>query len=300
MSTSAAVDLSIIIVNWNVCDFLDRCLDSIAENVTGISYETIVVDNASRDGSVSMVRDKHPGVRLIANTENAGFCRANNQGIEIARGRYVVLLNPDTEVYAGSMETLVEFLEAHNNVGIAGPMLLAPEGITAPNGTRFTTLLRELLGTTGLIGFFKDYHHRSAYGRDDFSASMQVDVVCGACLMTRRDVIDQIGGLDERIFMFYDEPDFCRRAKQAGWSTWYVAEAKVFHHWMQSVKQDNLNATRRYFRAQYFYFRKHHGLIPALTIRAVSSVALLFRSARIMQYRLRCRIAGALRREPVA
>ncbi len=286
----ACVDLSVIIVNWNVRDFLDRCLASLRQHVRDLTFEVIVVDNASKDDSVQMVRSKYPEVLLIANEANNGFCRGNNQGLEVARGEFVVLLNPDTEVYPGAMETLVAFLRDHPDVGVVGPMLLSPEGLHMPNGTRFPTLRRELMGVFGLHRFNQRAYDLEGYGREDFSQIAEVDVVCGACLMTRQSIVRQIGGLDEQLFMYFEEVDFCRRVKAAGWKVFYVPEARVYHHWMQSVKQDNIAATRRLFRSQFLYFRKHHGLAAAWLLRVLSSVTVATRTGRIVAVRVRDRI----------
>ena len=286
----ACVDLSVIIVNWNVRDFLDRCLASLRQHVRDLTFEVIVVDNASKDDSVQMVRSKYPEVLLIANEANNGFCRGNNQGLEVARGEFVVLLNPDTEVYPGAMETLVAFLRDHSDVGVVGPMLLSPEGLHMPNGTRFPTLRRELMGVLGLHRFNQRAYDLEGYGREDFSQIAEVDVVCGACLMTRQSIVRQIGGLDEQLFMYFEEVDFCRRVKAAGWKVFYVPEARVYHHWMQSVKQDNIAATRRLFRSQFLYFRKHHGLAAAWLLRVLSSVTVATRTGRIVAVRVRDRI----------
>lgn len=291
------MDLSIIIVSWNVCGHLEKCIESIYANVRGLSFEVIVVDNASRDDSVAMVESRFPEVKLIKNERNAGFCRGNNQGLEVYQGEFAVLLNPDTEVYDGAMDSMVAFLREHPDVGAVGPMLLSPEGLSMPNGTKFPTLRRELLGVTGLHEFRKAEYQLEGYGRDDFSKLAEVDVVCGACLLTRRALIDQIGGLDEALFMYFEEVDFCLRARKAGWRVFYVPEARVYHHWMQSVKQDYIGATRRLFRSQYLYFRKHHGLGPALLLRILSAWTVAFRSARIQGVRIRDRL---LRKAPAA
>src|SRR5262249_43426039 len=128
----------------NVRGHLERCLESIYSNVRDLSYEVIVVDNASRDDTVSMVESRFPHVRLIENDYNAGFCRGNNQGLEVYQGDFVVLLNPDTEVYPGAMEAMVKFLRDNPEAGVVGPMLLCPDGLSMPNGTKFPTLRREL------------------------------------------------------------------------------------------------------------------------------------------------------------
>jgi hypothetical protein len=286
------MDLSIIIVNWNVRDFLKQCLDSIYRNVTGLSFEVILVDNASSDSSVEMVRERFPHVRIIANTKNAGFCRGNNQGIAASKGEYLVLLNPDTEVEEGALQTLINFAQEHPDVGIVGPMLLYPGGVLMPNGTLFPTLRLALLGATGLIYVRCLSSDLECYGREDFAGVAEVDVVSGACMLVRRRIFEQIGGLDEQLFMFYEEPDFCLRARKAGWHVFYVPQARVFHHWDgvgQSVKQDQIAAIRRQLRSEYLYFRKHHGLSVAVLLRAVGVWALATRTVLIVIRRARNR-----------
>ncbi len=293
------MDLSIIIVNWNVKDLLGRCLESIYNNVRDLEFEVIVVDNDSRDGSAELVKSAFPRVRLIANQDNAGFCRGNNQGIAIATGRYIVLLNPDTEVYEGSMETLARHLDEHSDVGAVGPMLMVQDGKQGRNGTRFTSPQFEISSLMGLYKRNPQKYDYEAYGRDDFTKQAEVDVICGACLMTRCEIVDKIGGLDESFFMYYEEVDFCRRVKKAGWRVFYVPEARVYHHWMQSAKQDSIAANRRLFRSQYLYFRKHYGLLPALAVGLFGYSTVIFRTARILAVRARDRILKTANRRAV-
>lgn len=282
------MDLSIIIVNWNVRDLLEQCLRSIEQNVTGLETEVIVVDNASHDDSVAMVRERFPKIKLIANADNAGFCRGNNQGIAVSAGDFVCLLNPDTEVYEGAMERLVGFLREHPDAGIVGPDLLSPPGTPARiNGTRFPAFWREFLACVGIYWPNRQVAEQRSYGRSDFDVTAEVDVVCGACLLARRTVIDQIGGLDEDLFMFFDEPDYCLRAHRAGWRTFYVPEAKILHVWMGSVVQDPKRSARRLYRARFVYFRKHYGLIAATVLRTVNLIADLWCGVRVRIYRVR-------------
>lgn len=286
------MDLSIVIVNWNVRDLLERCLASLRENVRDLTFEVVVVDNASRDGSVEMVRERFPEVRVIANADNAGFCRGNNQGIEVTTGDYVCLLNPDTEVHPGAMERLVRYLHDHPDAGLVGPMLLTPAGDPTPTGSRFPTFRRELMLSIGWHLPSRQAFDRETHGREDFTVEAEVDVVCGACLMTRRRVLEQIGGLDESLFMFFDEVDFSLRAHRAGWRAAYVPDARVLHVWMGSVKQARRASVRRLYRARYVFFRKHHGLPAASALWAASHAAEATRDARGFAVRVRNRLLG--------
>ncbi len=284
------LDLSIIIVNWNVSDYLDRCLRSIEENVRGVTYEVIVVDNASDDGSVAMVSEKHTDVAVIANRSNAGFCRGNNQGLEASQGENFILLNPDTEVRSGAMEAMVKFLREHPGVGVVGPKILSPDDLYMPNGSMFPSVWRELYRSFGFHHLIKQRYERDEFGRDDLDVEAEVDVVCGACLMGRRKVFEKIGGLDEKLFMYFDETDFCRRVKEAGWKVWYVPEARIFHHWMKSVRRDYIAAARRMSRSRYLYFKKHHGILAAMVLRLLNQPVVEFQCARIKAVQLRDRV----------
>ncbi len=294
------MDLSIIIVSWNTEEYLRACLESVYRNAGDLELEVIVVDNASRDGTVDMVRGGFPHVRLIANADNAGFCKANNQGIEIAHGDLLLLLNPDTEVKPCALRALVDFLRTHPEAGVAGPMLLNTDGSIMPNGHTFPTVRRELMGITGLSQRRKAAYEADMYGREDFSVGTEVDVVCGAALLTRREVVERIGGLDEDLFMFYDEVDFCRRVRSAGWRVFYVPESRITHHWMQSVKQDVIRSMRRLFHAQYVYFSKHHGFIPALFLRTMSAMAIAYRASRIRGGAIKGRLLSGLKGQRTA
>ena len=206
------VDLTVVVVSWNVITLLRDCLRSVASDLGCLSSETIVVDNASADDSAAMVRAEFPEVTLIVNTDNFGFARANNQAIRASSGRYVVLLNSDTIVPPGALETLVAFLDAHPEAGVVGPRLLRPDGTAQPYAFGGDPTLGYLLrrGINRLI-FQRPLHDWTT------DTVQQVDWVSGACLMVRREAIDRAGLLDESIFMYFEDNDWCLRIRQAGW-----------------------------------------------------------------------------------
>jgi len=281
-------DLSIVIVNWNVRDFLQRCLLSIypASNHASVaqsrpplmspdidssfSIETIVVDNASTDDSVKMVRHAFPQVILIANAENRGFTGGNNQGIAASRGRYVLLLNPDTEVLDDALMRMVAYMEAHPDVGALGPMLLNPDGSVQSSRRRFPSLVTAFVESTTLQSWFP--HHRllcDYYVLDKSDdAITEVDWVDGACLLARRETLDQVGLLDEGYFMYSEELDWCRRVKTAGWQVVYYPAAQVMHHRGQSSEQVKAFQIIRFNRSKIRYFRQYHGALAAALLRA--------------------------------
>ncbi|HEV2472097.1 MAG TPA: glycosyltransferase family 2 protein, partial [Chthonomonadales bacterium] len=251
------MDLSVVIVSYNTRELLRSCLLSLPGACDGLKYEAWVVDNASSDGSAGMVEAEFPKVRLIANSANVGFTRANNQALGQSEGRHVVILNPDTEPRPGALKLLVDYLDSHPEVGAVGPKLLNTDGSLQHNGRRFPTPWREFLGHTNLRRLSRERYDRELeYGRDDFDQEWETDEVSGACLMVRRAVMDQVGPLDEDFFMFYEETEWCWRIKRAGWRVRYVPQAQVVHHWMAAVRQQSRAMTARLFRSALIYYRK--------------------------------------------
>lgn len=261
-------DLSVIIVNWNVRDLLRRCLHSILANVPGGQLEIIVVDNGSTDGSVEMVRREFPMVRLIANPDNRGFPAANNQGLEVARGRYVLLLNPDTEVVGDALATMAAFADAHPDVGIVGPQLLNPDGSVQSSRRRFPTLATALFESTWLQPYAPRRLLARYYVLDRPDDEIQeVDWVTGAALMARREAVEEVGPLDEGFFMYSEELDWCRRFREAGWRVVYLPTARIVHYVGKSSEQV-LPARHIHFQtSKVRYFRKYHGPLAAGVLR---------------------------------
>jgi N-acetylglucosaminyl-diphospho-decaprenol L-rhamnosyltransferase len=268
-------DAAIVIVSYNTVDLLRACLGSIPEAVAPYSSEIYVVDNASTDGSAEMVAAEFPDVRLTASKTNLGFSGGNNLILETVEARHALLLNPDTEAHRGSLATLVRFLDEHPDAGAVGPKLLNSDGTLQRNGAKFPTVLRELLGVTGLRRLaMRRYELSLGYGREDFDALAEVDQVSGACLMVRREALQKVGPLDARFFMFYEEIEWCHRIKAAGWKVYYVPEAVVTHHWMGSVKQESRRMTAELFRSQLLYYQKTSGPLSVLAIRLIMGAGL--------------------------
>jgi N-acetylglucosaminyl-diphospho-decaprenol L-rhamnosyltransferase len=232
------------------------------------SLEVIVVDNASTDGSVEMVQAEFPGVRLITNVENRGFPVANNQGIAAARGRYVLLLNPDTEVVGDALATMVAFADEHLDVGVVGPQLLDPDGSIQSSRRRFPTLATAFFESTWLQPYAPRRLLDRYYVRDQpDDAVLDVDWVKGAALMARREAIERVGPMDERFFMYSEELEWCRRFRDAGWRVVYLPTAQVVHHEGKSSEQV-LPARHIHFQtSKVRYFRKYHGRVAAGALR---------------------------------
>ncbi len=254
------MELSIIIVNWNTRDYLAQCLSSIEADpylVPVPSVETFVVDNASRDGSAQMVRERFPWVRLIENPENRGFARANNQAIQSARGRYVVMLNSDTEVRPHALEQMVAFMNARPTAGGCGARLLNSDGSLQLSCHPMLTPEREFWR----LIFLDKVVHRATYGARIWHAStpQRVQVIKGACLMLRRDALYEVGTLDPAYFMYTEEVDLCYRLAQAGWEIWWIPEAQVVHYGEASSRQVAQDMYLQLYRSKIQFYRKFGG-----------------------------------------
>jgi len=261
------LDVSVVIVSWNVHHLLRQCLRSVFDT-QGLVLEVIVVDNASTDGSVDMVRREFPGVHLIANADNRGFPAANNQGIRVARGRYVFLVNSDAEVLGDALAAMVAFADAHPEVGVVGPQLLNPDGSVQSSRRRLPTLATALFESTWLQPYAPRRLLERYYVLDrPDDATLDVDWVKGAALMARREGIEQVGLMDEDFFMYSEELDWCRRFREAGWRVVYLPTAQIIHHEGKSSEQV-LPARHIYFQSsKVHYFRKYHGSVVAETLR---------------------------------
>jgi GT2 family glycosyltransferase len=222
--------LSIVIVNWNGLAVLRNCLDSIYGVSQGIVFEVIVVDNASRDESVAVIRRDYPQVTVICNQQNLGFAAANNQAFAVARGRYVLLLNNDTVVLEGALAKSVQYLDANLTVGVLGCRIEYPDRSYQTSCYRFSNLME--LFMIRLLPLGSVAHERFNIGRywgRQFSEPTEVDVVAGCFMAVRREVIANVGGLDEDFFMYGEDEEWCSRIQRAGWRIVYFPGATIIH-----------------------------------------------------------------------
>ena len=263
------VVLSVIIVNWNVRDLLQRALASVYTSWgKQPGLEIIVVDNASHDDSVTMLRTTFPDVQVIANTENRGFTGGNNQGLAAATGDFLLLLNPDTEIVENTLPRMVEYLRTHPDVGMIGPQLLNPDGSVQSSRRRFPTLPVLFLESTWLEKLAPRKLLRYYYAQEQPDDAIQdVDWITGAAMLARREAVAQVGGMDEGFFMYSEELDWCRRIRDAGWRIVYFPEAHVIHHEGKSSEQV-IPARHIYFQSSKVrYTRKVHGNTIAEILR---------------------------------
>jgi GT2 family glycosyltransferase len=271
--------LAIIIVSWNVRDLLRACLGSLQRYpATQHAQRIIVVDNASTDESAAMVRQEFPTVQLVANTSNRGFTGGNNDGIHAAEewfggadpaASYVLLLNPDTEIHAGTLDAMLDFAEAHPQSGLIGPQLLYPDGTIQSSRRRFPTLMTALFESTWLQPYAPRQLLDNFYMRDAADdLTCDVDWVYGAAMLVRRSAYQQVGLLDEQTFFMYsEEVDWCKRLKDAGWQIVYLPQAKITHYEGRSSAQASGRRMILFNTSKVRYFRKHHGRLKAAILR---------------------------------
>jgi N-acetylglucosaminyl-diphospho-decaprenol L-rhamnosyltransferase len=268
------MDLSIIIVSWNVAALLEQCLKSIESSLAAPSpypqpkTEVIVVDSASHDETVARTQAGFPWVKVLAQSENVGFTRGNNIGLEAAQGQYLFLLNPDTEIIGDALARLVAYMNANPKVGIIGPHTLNTDGTTQSSRRRFLTPGLAFFESTWLQGYapkewLDDFYVTEALD----TAVLEVDWVQGSAIMARRKVYEQIGGLDTGYVMYSEEMDWCKRAKDKGWSVVYYGQAQITHHGGKSTEQAGANKHIYFQESKLRYLRKYHGYRTALIMR---------------------------------
>lgn len=265
------IDLSVVIVSWNTRDLLEACLASLQGAADGLAVETLVVDNASADGSAAMIRQRFPQVQLIDNTENAGYARANNQAIRQCAGRHVMLLNSDTVVRPGALAALVRFMDTHPAVGAAGPYLEGADGSLQPSCHPLLTPGREFWR----LLFLDRILPRATYPmhRWPTSGAREVEVIKGACLVLRHSALDQVGLLDEQYFMYTEEMDLCLRLALAGWRLCWVPEARVVHFGAASTRQAAEAMYLALYRSKVQFQRKFWGQWRARCFKVLVGVA---------------------------
>jgi len=279
--------VSVVIVSYNTQEILRNCLEALFEHSKGVAMEVFVVDNDSHDGSAAMVKNDFPSVMLITNHENLGFAAANNQAFALARGRYIILLNPDAYIRPLSLEHSIAFMDRTPMCGLCGGKIISPEGRLEPSARRFPSALSKLLTMSGLRGTFAhspivNYHEFGGFAHDK---PMEVDWVPGTFTIVRKKMLDEIGYFDERFYIYYEETDLCMRAKKAGWTIYFIPDAEVMHIGGASSKTrkdktfDNKAAQVLIFRmrSEWLYYRKNKGLVAML---AAAYVELLWYALR--------------------
>lgn len=269
------MDLSIVIVNWRTRDFLAECLNSVFSSNLDRNVEVLVVDNCSNDGSAELINEQFPDVRLIVNSTNVGFARANNQAIIKTSGKNILLLNPDTILKNDAINLMVDYLALDPGAGVVGPRLLNPDGTLQVSAFPEPTLPREFWRMFHL----DEVHHYAEYPMNEWSieAAKEVDVLMGACFLVRRKVLDQVGLLDGDFFVYSEEVDLCTRIREFGWRLIWLPTAEVIHFGGQSTQQVSQEMFLQLYQGKVQYFRKHHSTPEVWLYKFVLLLATLAR-----------------------
>jgi len=260
MTSEHHFDLSVVIVNYNVANFLEQCLNSVFAASQNLGIEVFVVDNNSVDGSVTLVREKFPTVHLIANTENVGFSKANNQAIHLSQGRYVLLLNPDTVVEQDTFDKCVTYMDAHTKAGGLGVRMLDGKGRFLPESKRgLPTPAVSFYKIFGLSKLFPKSKKFGTYhlGFLDEHQTHEVDVLSGAFMLLRSETLAKVGLLDEAFFMYGEDIDLSYRIQLGGYSNIYFPETKIIHYKGESTKKGSLNYVFVFYKAMVIFAKKH-------------------------------------------
>ncbi len=256
----ATRDVSVIIVHYNVADYLEHCLRSLQKALQSLEAEILVIDNASPDPGWQRLRAKFPEVRWIALSKNLGFGKANNIGFSLATGKYLLCLNPDSIVEEHTIQQLVEYMETHPDVGVAGCRVLNPDGTLQLACRRsFPT---PFVALTRLVGLQKLFPRSRLFARYNLTyldehRDAEVDVLSGSCMLFRREALRDIGGFDPQFFLYGEDIDICYRIKQRGWKVMYVASATIVHFKGMSARRSPLDHTRLFYEAMEIFARKH-------------------------------------------
>ena len=253
------MNLSVVIVTWNSEEFIRNCLDSIFLSQGNFSSEVIVVDNNSSDETAKIVEQLYPQVNLIQNKRNLGYAKANNQGMEEAGGDYILLLNPDTQLFEDSLSLMYEFMEENPSIGALGPKLLNPDKTVQASCREFPTFSTLIWEFSGLSRLFPKSRifGRWRMGYFDFERQTETDQPMASCLMLRRAALEDVGIFDENFAMFFNDVDLCHRIKKGGWKIYFYPEAKVIHHKGASTKKAKARMIWLSHLAFYKFFKKH-------------------------------------------
>ena len=271
MDNKYKIDLSIIIVNWNLKDILRDCLNSIYEKTLGMRFEIIIVDNSSSDGSVEMVRAEFPQVKLVASAENLGFGKANNLALQSTTGRYIGLLNPDTVLLNDAFCMMISKLEGEPEIGIVGPKLLTSNGTIQEPCARKLVTLRTFIPRM-LIGRMLTSPLGTHLPPAEYDISQAVECISGACMVMRREILTDERIFDPQFFMYAEDIDLCYEIVHRGWRVFYLSEALVMHYGGESVDQNPISTMHYLTIAVYRFFIKRHGKLTGYIYRGLCVV----------------------------
>lgn len=243
--------LSIIIVNWNTKELIRNCLKSLITRVGEVPYEIIVVDNASTDESVDMIKKEFPSVKLIVNKTNYGFSKANNQGAIVSRGQFILFLNPDTLIHNNVIDKTIKFMSLHPKAGAVGCKILREDGVVQKSCWRFPSLLEYVISEFGLNKIFL------LIRRKEENKTQEVDALSGSFLLLRKDVFYNVGMFDENLWAYYEDTDLCYRIRKAGWKIYYFSDVAITHLGGQSFAKAKALSIINGRKSRFLFFQKY-------------------------------------------
>lgn len=289
--------LSIVIVTYNSAAVIADCLASIPDGWSAaatqppVEVETIVVDNGSTDGTPALIRSQFPWVTLLAEHGNLLFAGGNNYGFQHASAPLLFMLNPDTVVHPNALQQLVQFAAEHPKAGMVAPHLVNPDGTLQHNTFHFPSLRQ------ALYGFFErlapiDSPQNGRYLPSDYDRVHEVEHILGAALLIRRELYQQLPGMDEKFGIYFEETDWCYRARKAGWQMLYTPSATITHVGAHSTRQNPEKSSAQFYKSQSYFYRKNYGPAKYLLLKAITLAGLLYWLARSLNGRLRGRLSG--------
>lgn len=288
-----SIMVTIVIVTYNSSEYLVKCLDSIYASNTKSNYEIIIIDNASRDNTYDIVSPMYPDAVFIKNDENNGFAYANNQGIALAKGKYLLLLNPDTLIMNNAIDVMVDFLESNNNAGACGCKVLNDDGSLQPSFFGFPTLIKEvghllrIDRMQWLYGIIKSSKLLAKLALTNLvvlnsaDSVIEVDYLLGACLMMKASVIEKVGPLDEKIFMYIEDTEICYRIKASGYGVYYVPQGEIVHFGGKSSATDDQRMLMEYTRSRLYFYSKCYGALKTYALKSIIITDMLFKMLTI-------------------
>ena len=293
--------LSIVIVTYNSAEVIRDCLNSIASGWAGEALrvsetpkvpndvETIVVDNGSTDGTPDLIHREFPWVRLLCDHGNLLFAGGNNYRFKHAAAPLIFMLNPDTVVRPGALRQLADFAAAHPEAGMIAPRLLNPDGTLQHNTFRFPDLKQAFFGFFEMLAPL-DSPQNGRYRPDDYTRVREVEHILGAALLFRRELYEQLPGMDEKFGIYFEETDWCYRARRAGWTLLYTPQATLTHLGAHSTSKNPEKSSAQFYKSQSYFYRKNYGWPKYIALKCITLFGLLFWVARTLKGRLTRRI----------